>query len=85
MGIMLYGCVIEENVGREVTYGSPCLMFSIWLQAFVNDSSSYGRLNQITKIKPKREITEESLGLKPLCSEVCLFTCLIADELDWVV
>eukprot|EP00261_Vitis_vinifera_P037005 XP_019078248.1 PREDICTED: primase homolog protein isoform X2 [Vitis vinifera] len=39
------------------------------IRAFVNDSSSYGRLNQITKIKPKREITEKSLGLKPLCSE----------------
>ncbi|KAJ9691292.1 hypothetical protein PVL29_013463 [Vitis rotundifolia] len=44
---------------------------NIW--AFVNDSSSYGRLNQITKIKPKREITEKSLGLKPLCSEIVAY------------
>ncbi|KAJ9691283.1 hypothetical protein PVL29_013454 [Vitis rotundifolia] len=43
------------------------------IRAIVNDSSSYGRLSQITKIKPKREITEESLGLKPLCSELVAY------------
>ncbi|KAJ7947418.1 twinkle-like protein, chloroplastic/mitochondrial [Quillaja saponaria] len=39
-------------------------------RAFADSSSSYDTSNQVTKVKKKREITEESLQLEPLCDEV---------------
>ncbi|KAJ7969205.1 twinkle-like protein, chloroplastic/mitochondrial [Quillaja saponaria] len=39
-------------------------------RAFADGNSTYGTSRQVTKVKIKREITEESLQLEPLCDEV---------------
>ncbi|CAK9136380.1 unnamed protein product [Ilex paraguariensis] len=38
-------------------------------QAFAGVKSTYGKMNQIPKVKQTREIVEQTLGLEPLCSE----------------
>ncbi|KAJ9673502.1 hypothetical protein PVL29_023204 [Vitis rotundifolia] len=72
------GYSMEKSLSLSITLDRNCAVWTChrgkcgWrgdTQAFVNGGSSYGRLNQITKIKPKREITEKSLGLEPLCRE----------------
>ncbi|KAL3833743.1 hypothetical protein ACJIZ3_008479 [Penstemon smallii] len=43
-------------------------------RAFADVKSTYGRMSKIAKIKqPIREITEESLGLEPLCNELLAY------------
>ncbi|CAM8890812.1 unnamed protein product [Rhodiola kirilowii] len=43
------------------------------MQTFAGRKSSYGKLNQVEKVQQIREITEESLGLEPLSSELLGF------------
>ncbi|KAK3010668.1 hypothetical protein RJ639_011397, partial [Escallonia herrerae] len=40
---------------------------------FADVKSSYKRMNQITQAKPQRIITEQELGLQPLCNEVLAY------------
>ncbi|KAA8514790.1 hypothetical protein F0562_017969 [Nyssa sinensis] len=39
-------------------------------RAFADGKSTYGRMNQVPKVKHIREITENSLELEPLCDEL---------------
>lgn len=49
------------------------LLFRLWFQAFAGEKSTYKRMNTMTKVKrPPRILTEESLGLEPLCDEVAI-------------
>ncbi|KAK3016919.1 hypothetical protein RJ639_005744 [Escallonia herrerae] len=42
-------------------------------QGVADVKSSYKRMNQITQAKPQRIITEQELGLQPLCNEVLAY------------
>ncbi|WKA09348.1 hypothetical protein VitviT2T_027005 [Vitis vinifera] len=76
------GYSMEKSLSLVITLDGNCAVWTChrgkcgWrgdTRAFANGRSSYGRLNQITKIKPKREITEKSLGLEPLCRELIAY------------
>uniref|UniRef100_A0A7N0REB7 Uncharacterized protein n=1 Tax=Kalanchoe fedtschenkoi TaxID=63787 RepID=A0A7N0REB7_KALFE len=67
MGILLYGTVSEQNVDGKETCGG------VFLQAHPDRKSSYGKPNQVEKVKKIRELSEESLELEPLCSELLGF------------
>lgn len=49
----------------------------LFFQAFAGVKSTYGTMSKTMKIKqPIRIITEECLGLEPLCSEVFMVTIM---------
>lgn len=58
------------------------LLLLLCFQAFADVKSTYATMNKITKIKqPTRVITEESLGLEPLCNEVIIVTIITIEIL----
>ncbi|KAK4488077.1 hypothetical protein RD792_003819 [Penstemon davidsonii] len=73
----------EKSLSLHVTEDGGAAMWTCFrakcgwsgsTRAFADVKSTYGRMNKIAKIKqPLREITEESLGLEPLCNELLAY------------